>query len=55
MLFQNYFKGTKTWWLFAELYQNPTDWFVLKVLTQLCRFQKESVVEAKRMKKIGNK
>ena len=39
MLFQNYFKGTKTWWLFAELYQNPTEWFVLKVLTQLCRFQ----------------
>ena len=24
-LFQNYFKGAKLWWLFAQLYKNPTD------------------------------
>ena len=25
-LFQNYFKGAKIWWLFAQLYKNPTDY-----------------------------
>ena len=36
-LFQNYFKGAKIWWFFAQLYQNPTDYFVLEVSTD--RFQ----------------
>ena len=32
-LFQNYFKGVKIWWLSAQPYKNPTDRFVLDVLT----------------------
>ena len=37
-LSQNYFKGTKLWWLFAQLYKNPTDCFVLDV-SAVSRFQ----------------
>ena len=42
--FKNYFKRVKIWWLFAQLYKNFTDCFVLEVLTvntTLCvsRFQ----------------
>ena len=33
ILFKNYFKGAKIVWLFAQLYKNSTDYFVLKVLT----------------------
>ena len=36
--FLNYLKGAKIWWLFAELYKNPTDCFVLAVST-VSRFQ----------------
>ena len=33
-LFKNYFKGAKIWWLlFAQLYKNPIDCFMLKVST----------------------
>ena len=33
-LFKNYFKGAKIWWLlFAQLYKNPIDRFMLKVST----------------------
>ena len=37
-LFQNYFKGANIWWLLNQLYKNPTDCFVLEVLT-VSRFQ----------------
>ena len=30
-LFKNYFKGAKIWWLFAQLYKNSVDCFVLEV------------------------
>ena len=41
ILFKNYFKGAKIVWLFAQLYKNSTDYFVLKVLTVdiVSRFQ----------------
>ena len=39
--FQNYFKGAKIWWLFAQLYKNPTDCFVLEVST-VSRFQNQN-------------
>ena len=29
-LFKNYFKGAKIWWLFAQLYKNLIDFFVLE-------------------------
>ena len=29
-LFKNYFKGGKIWWLFAHLYKNYIDSFVLE-------------------------
>ena len=29
-LFRNYFKGAKIWWLFAQLYKNFIDCFVLE-------------------------
>ena len=32
-LLKNYFKGTKTWWLFAQWYKNSIDCFVLEVST----------------------
>ena len=32
-LFKNYFKGAKIWWLFAQLYKNSVDCFVLEVTT----------------------
>ena len=28
-LFKNYFKGSKMWWLFAQLYENFIDCFLL--------------------------
>ena len=28
-LFQYYFKGAKIWWLFAQLYKNPTSLIIL--------------------------
>ena len=37
-LFQNYCKGAKIWWLFAQPYKSTTDYFVLEVLT-VSRFQ----------------
>ena len=30
-LFKNYFKSAKMWWLFAQLYKNSIDCFVLEV------------------------
>ena len=33
ILFKNYFKGARIWWLFAQLHKNFTDCFVLGVLT----------------------
>ena len=33
ILFKNYFKGAKIWWLLAQLYKNSTDCFVLEFLT----------------------
>ena len=38
ILFQHYFKGSNIWWLFAQLYKNSTDCFVLKVFI-VSRFQ----------------
>ena len=40
-LFKNYFKGAKIWWLFAQLYKNSIDCFVLEVSTvdTVSRFQ----------------
>ena len=32
-LFKNYFKGAKIWWLFAQLYKNLIDCFVLEFST----------------------
>ena len=32
-LFKNYFKGEKIWWLFAQLYKNLIDCFVLEFST----------------------
>ena len=32
-LFKNYFKGAKIWWLFAQLYKNFIDCFVLEFST----------------------
>ena len=32
-LFKNYFKGAKIWWLFAQLYKNLIDYFVLEFST----------------------
>ena len=32
-LFKIYFKGGKLWWLFAQLYKNSIDYFVLDVST----------------------
>ena len=41
ILLKNYFKGAKIWWLFAQLYKNSTDCFVLEVLIvdTVSRFQ----------------
>ena len=39
ILFHNYFKGAKIWWLFAQLYRNPTECFVLEGQTVSSRFQ----------------
>ena len=33
ILAKDYFKGVKIWWLFAQLYKNSTDCFVLEVST----------------------
>ena len=32
-LFKNYFRGAKIWWLFAQLYKNFIDCFVLEFST----------------------
>ena len=32
-VFKNYFKGAKIWWLFAQLYKNLIDCFVLEFST----------------------
>ena len=32
-LFKNYFRGAKIWWLFAQLYKNSIDCFVLEFST----------------------
>ena len=32
-LFKNYFNGAKIWWLFAQLYKNLIDCFVLEFST----------------------
>ena len=32
-LFKNYFKGANIWWLFAQLYKNFIDCFVLEFST----------------------
>ena len=33
ILFRNYFRGAKIWWLVVQLYKNSTDCFVLEALT----------------------
>ena len=40
-LLKNYFKDAKIWWLFAQLYKNSVDCFVLEVSTvdTVSRFQ----------------
>ena len=42
ILFKNYFKGEKKWWVFAQLYKHFTDCFALQVSTvdTVTRFQK---------------
>ena len=32
ILFKNYVKGAKIWWLFAQMHKNSNDCFVLEVL-----------------------
>ena len=32
-LFKNYFKSAKIWWLFARLFKNSIDCFVLEIST----------------------
>ena len=39
ILFQNYFKGAKIGWRFAQLYKNLADCFVLEGPTVSSRFQ----------------
>ena len=41
IVFKNYFKGAKIWWLFAQPHKTCTDCFVLKILTvdTVSRFQ----------------
>ena len=51
-LFQNYFKGAKIWWLFAQLYKNPTDYlFCVESLDveQISKLE-SAVLQAKRKK-----
>ena len=45
ILFQNYFKGAKIWWLFAWQCRNSTDCFVLEVLTVRVDFKMESLLD----------
>ena len=55
ILFKNHFKGEKIWWLFAQLFKNPTDCFVLEVLavtTLRVDFKIESALLKVRRKKI---
>ena len=53
ILFKSYFKGAKIWWLFAQLYQNSTDCFVLEVMKvdTMRRFQNRICINESQEKK----
>ena len=52
ILFENYLKGAKIWWLFAQLYKNCTEILCWKSrqLTLWVDFKIESVLQAKKKK-----
>ena len=54
ILFQNYSKEAKIWWLFAQLYRNSADYFVFEVSTVSRLQSRICIASEEKEKKILN-